>query len=151
MFKKGEKRLIYLGGLAQMAMLTILFVGIGLCASSQPDEDFLNLSVGIAFSNGVVEREEDITVKEFIAALNQEGKWRKGDINQWIYTIKKTDPMTNTTNDMSILFVKEKVGGHAAAIMRRVVANGQEMPELVRVNLFAEILKRIFEAKGILQ
>jgi len=56
--------------------------------------------------------------------------------------------MTNTTNEMSILFVRENVEGHAAAIMRRIVANGQEIPEFVRVNLFAEVLKKVLEAKN---
>jgi len=83
MFKKGEK-LTFMRRLVQRTMLMIFLVGMASCAYSQPDEEFLNLSVGIAFSNGIVSREKEVTVKEFIDAFNKEGKWKKEDSNQWI-------------------------------------------------------------------
>lgn len=147
MFNKGKEKLIYPGRLTQIAMLIILIAGMASCASSQPGEEFLSLNPGIAHSNGIVQPFKEITVKEFIAAANKDGKWKKVDNSQWIYTIKGTDQLTKANNEVAMLFVKEQAQGQDAAILRRVVANGQEMPELVRSNLFFEIVSRIAQAK----
>lgn len=151
MFNKGKERLIYLGRLTQIAMLVILIAGMASCASSQPGEEFLNLSIGFAFSNDNVGREKEVTLKEFIDALNKDGNWKKDNINQWIYTIKKADQMTNTTNEMSILFVREEVEGHDAAVIRRMVVNGQEVRGNMTVSLFVDIVKKVLGAKGTAQ
>ena len=150
MFKKGKK-LTFMRRLVQRTMLTILLIGMASCAYSQPDEGFLSLNPGLAHSNGIVQPFKEITLKEFIAAANKDGKWKKVDNNQWIYTIKGADQLTKANNEVSMLFVREQAQGQDAAILRRVVANGQEMPELVRSNLFYEIVSRIAQAKGTAQ
>lgn len=136
-------------GFLGKAVMAALLMGIASCSltASPPTEEFLNLTVGVVYSNnGVPNIVKGVTLREFVEGRS--GVWEKVNDSQWIFRIKSNDQLTKQNNEVTMLFVRQQIEGNDTVIFQRVILNGQEMSGREKDTVFNQIAYGIMRAKG---
>lgn len=68
------------------------------------------------------------SVRQIVDALGTAKKnWKSFGTGQWMVTVDKVDKMSGKRLTMKMLFVRHKSGADDGVLLKRVIANGQEM------------------------